>query len=89
MLKQRSETTVKPERDEGIRHLYWAPKDIHETRERLKSPEYGVSEREGIWSFFLLTTMISISLASGYRRGDSDRDNNATAGSTPGVTHLV
>ncbi len=41
---------------EGIR-LYWAPKDLHETREQLKSLGYGVSELEhrdyGQTEFFL------------------------------------
>jgi uncharacterized glyoxalase superfamily protein PhnB len=45
MLNQRAGTFAKPEDFEGIR-LYWAPKDIHETRERLKSLGYGVSELE-------------------------------------------
>jgi hypothetical protein len=45
MLNQRAGTPVKPEDYEGIR-LYWAPTDIHKTRERLKSLEYGVSELE-------------------------------------------
>jgi hypothetical protein len=45
MLNQRAGTPVKPEDYEGIR-LYWAPKDIKETRERLKSLGYGVSELE-------------------------------------------
>jgi hypothetical protein len=45
MLNQRAGTPVKPEDYEGIR-LYWAAKDIHETRERLKSLGYGVSELE-------------------------------------------
>jgi hypothetical protein len=45
MLNQRAGTLVKPKDYEGIR-LYWAPKDIHETRERLKSLGYGVSELE-------------------------------------------
>jgi len=36
MLNQRAGTPVKPEDEEGIR-LYRAPKDIHKTRERLKS----------------------------------------------------
>ena len=45
MLNQRAGTSVKPEDFEGIR-LYWAPKDIRETRERLKSLGYGVSELE-------------------------------------------
>ncbi len=53
---QRAGTPVKPENYEGIR-LYWAPKDIHETRERLKSLGYGVSELEhrdyGQTEFFL------------------------------------
>ena len=40
-----SEARVKPQDYEGIR-LYWAPKDIHKTRERLKSLGYGVSELE-------------------------------------------
>lgn len=45
MLNQRAGTPVTPEDYEGIR-LYWAPKDIHKTRERLKSLGYGVSEIE-------------------------------------------
>lgn len=73
--------------------LYWAPKDIHETREQLKSPKYGVSELEdreyGIRSFFLSTTMVGIRIASGYRRGDRARDNKRIAGRTAGGTHLV
>ena len=56
MLNQRAGTPVKPEDYEGIR-LYWAPKDICETRERLKSLGYGVSELEhrdyGQTEFFL------------------------------------
>jgi hypothetical protein len=56
MLNQRAGTLVKPKDYEGIR-LYWAPKDIHETRERLKSLGYGVSELEereyGQTEFFL------------------------------------
>ena len=45
MLNQRAGTPVKPKDYEGIR-LYWAPTDIHETRERLKSVGYSVSELE-------------------------------------------
>ncbi len=45
MLNQRAGTPVKPEEYEGIR-LYWAPQDIRETRERLKSLGYDVSELE-------------------------------------------
>src|SRR5580700_9447504 len=45
MLNQRAGTQVKPKDYHGIR-LYWAPKDIHETRERLKSLGYVVSELE-------------------------------------------
>jgi hypothetical protein len=45
MLNQRAGTPVRPENYEGIR-LYWAPKDIQHTRERLKSLGYGVSELE-------------------------------------------
>ena len=45
MLNQRMGSPVKPEDYEGIR-LYWAPKDIHETRERLKNLGYDVSELE-------------------------------------------
>ncbi|HEV3087387.1 MAG TPA: VOC family protein [Candidatus Elarobacter sp.] len=45
MLNLRVGTPVKPKDYEGIR-LYWAPKDIHNTRERLKSLGYGVSELE-------------------------------------------
>jgi hypothetical protein len=56
MLNQRAGTPVKPEDYDGIR-LYWAPTDIHETRERLKSLGYGVSELEdrdyGQTEFFL------------------------------------
>jgi hypothetical protein len=56
MLNQRAGTPVKPEDYEGIR-LYWAPKDIHQTRERLKSLGYGVSDLEhrdyGQTEFFL------------------------------------
>jgi uncharacterized glyoxalase superfamily protein PhnB len=43
MLNRRAGTPDKPKDYEGIR-LYWAPKDIHETRERLKSLGYAVSE---------------------------------------------
>jgi len=56
MLNQRAGTSVKPKGYEGIR-LYWAPKDIHEARERLKRLGYGVSELEyrdyGQTEFFL------------------------------------
>jgi len=56
MLNQRAGSLLKPEDYEGIR-LYWAPKDIHETRERLKSLGFGVSELEardyGQTEFFL------------------------------------
>jgi len=56
MLNQRAGTLVKPKDYEGIR-LYWAPKNIHETRERLKSLGYEVSELEereyGQTEFFL------------------------------------
>jgi uncharacterized glyoxalase superfamily protein PhnB len=45
MLNKRAGTPVKPKGYEGIR-LYWAPKDIHEIRERLKSLGYGISELE-------------------------------------------
>jgi hypothetical protein len=55
-LNQRAGTPVKPKDYEGIR-LYWAPKDINKTRERLKSLGYGVSELEhrdyGQTEFFL------------------------------------
>lgn len=57
MLNQRAGNPVKPKDYEGIR-LYWAPKDIRETRERLKSLGYGVSELEdreyGQTEFFLV-----------------------------------
>ncbi len=56
MLNQRWGNPTKPENYEGIR-LYWAPKDIHETRERLKGLGYAVSELEyrdyGQTEFFL------------------------------------
>jgi len=45
MLNRRAGTPAKPEGYEGIR-LYWAPKDIDEIRDRLKSLGYGVSELE-------------------------------------------
>ena len=45
-LNQRAGTPVKPEDYEGIR-LYWAPNDLHKTRERLKSLGFAVSEIEG------------------------------------------
>jgi|GEM_PF-601515 len=41
-LNQRAGSPVKPENYEGIR-LYWAPTDIHATRERLKELGYAVS----------------------------------------------
>lgn len=43
MLNRRAGTTTTPNDYEGIR-LYWAPADIHETRERLKQASYAVSE---------------------------------------------
>jgi hypothetical protein len=56
MLNQRAGNPVKPVDYDGIR-LYWAPKDISETREKLKSLGYGVSELEqrdyGQTEFFL------------------------------------
>lgn len=56
MLNQRAGTPVKPKEYEGIR-LYWAPADIHETREHLKSLGYATSELEqreyGQTEFFL------------------------------------
>jgi hypothetical protein len=56
MLNRRAGTTNKPPNYEGVR-LYWGPDDIHETRERLKSLGYVVSELEdrdyGQTEFFL------------------------------------
>jgi uncharacterized glyoxalase superfamily protein PhnB len=56
MLNQRAGNPVKPEDYDGLR-LYWAPKDIRETRERLKSLGYAVSDLEdrdyGQTEFFL------------------------------------
>ena len=56
MLNQRAGTPVKPQDYNGI-SLYWAPTDIHETRDRLKDLGYGVSELEdreyGQTEFFL------------------------------------
>lgn len=46
LLNQRAGNPIKPEDYNGI-SLYWAPTDIHEVRERLKSLGYGVSEIEG------------------------------------------
>jgi hypothetical protein len=55
-LNQRAGTPIKPEDYNGIR-LYWAPKDMNETREHLKSLGYAVSELEdrdyGQTEFFL------------------------------------
>jgi catechol 2,3-dioxygenase-like lactoylglutathione lyase family enzyme len=42
-LNQRAGTPVKPEDYHGIQ-LYWAPSNIHETRERLKQLGYAVSD---------------------------------------------
>ena len=57
MLNHRAGNLIKPEDYEGIR-LYWAPKDIHKTRERLKSLGYSVSDLEhrdyGQTEFFLI-----------------------------------
>jgi len=44
-LNQRAGTTVKPEDYHGI-HLYWAPSDIRQIRERLKQLGYAVSDIE-------------------------------------------
>ena len=56
MLHQRAGTPIKPEDYNGIR-LYWTSTDIHQTRERLKSLGYAVSELEdrdyGQTEFFL------------------------------------
>jgi len=56
MLNQRAGTPVKPENYNGIR-LYWGPADIHQTRQRLMSLGYEVSELEdrdyGQTEFFL------------------------------------
>lgn len=56
MLNQRFGAPGKPDNYEGIR-LYWAPSDIHATRERLKQLGYAVSEIEhrdyGQTEFFL------------------------------------
>lgn len=55
-MNRRAGNPVKPEDYNGI-SLYWAPSDIHETREHLKSLGYGVSEIEdrdyGQTEFFL------------------------------------
>ena len=56
MLKPRAGNPVKPNDYHGIQ-LYWAPKDINQTRERLKSLRYPVSELQhrdyGQTEFFL------------------------------------
>lgn len=57
MLNRRAGSPNKPEDYEGIR-LYWAPNDIHETRERFKTLGYAVSElvdREYGQTEFVLT----------------------------------
>ena len=43
MLNQRAGTPLKPEDYNGIR-LYWGPADIHQTRQRLMTLGYEVSE---------------------------------------------
>ena len=43
MLNQRAGTPIKPENYEGIR-LYWAPSDIHATRQQLRDLGYSVSD---------------------------------------------
>jgi uncharacterized glyoxalase superfamily protein PhnB len=57
MLNQRAGNPAKPANYEGIR-LYWAPTNIHETRERLKALGYSVSELQdrdyGQTEFFLI-----------------------------------
>lgn len=56
MLNQRAGTPAKPDDYDGIR-LYWTPTDLGETRERLKSLGFQVSEIEdreyGQTEFFL------------------------------------
>jgi uncharacterized glyoxalase superfamily protein PhnB len=56
MLNQRAGTPVRPEDYHGI-NLYWAPENINETRDRLKSLGYAVSELDerdyGQTEFFL------------------------------------
>jgi lactoylglutathione lyase len=56
MLNQRAGNPLRPPEYDGIR-LYWAPQDLHETRERLKGLGYEVSaieDREyGQTEFFL------------------------------------
>ncbi len=56
MLNRRAGNPVAPEDYHGIQ-LYWAPTDIHETRERSEGLGYGVSELEdrdyGQTEFFL------------------------------------
>jgi lactoylglutathione lyase len=56
-LNRRAGTTVKTDDYNGI-NLYWAPKDLEQTRERLKSLGFGVSELEdrdyGQTEFFLI-----------------------------------
>jgi catechol 2,3-dioxygenase-like lactoylglutathione lyase family enzyme len=42
-LNRRAGTPAKPENYHGI-HLYWAPSNIHEIRERLKQLGYAVSD---------------------------------------------
>lgn len=56
-LNQRAGTSIKSEDYEGIR-LYWAPNDIHATRERLRQLGYNVSaleDKEYGQTEFLLT----------------------------------
>src|SRR5271169_4425783 len=72
MLNQRAGTPVKPEDYEGIR-LYWAPKDIHKIRERLRSLgtvfQNSNIETTGRPSFSLPTTT-AIRMASASRHKD-------------------
>jgi hypothetical protein len=56
-INEREGTSIKPKDYEGVR-LYWAPANIHETRERLKQLGYDVFDIEerdyGQTEFFVI-----------------------------------
>ena len=75
MLNQRAGAESRPTNCEGIR-LYWAPMDIHATRERLKSLGYSVSElvrREYGQTEFSLTDDDGFSHCFGVPTREDDR----------------
>ena len=78
MLNRRSGSTLKPKDYEGIR-LYWAPKDIHEIRDRLELLGYAVSKlahREYGQTEFVLTDDDGYSHCFGVPTGAAGADRD-------------